>query len=214
MKGLLIKDGLIILRNNRSLLTLMIVCAVMGMSMGNNVPFILCYTATVFGILALGTISYDEYDNGYPFLMSLPFERKTYVREKFVFCALFELLGIVIGLLVCMVFCAVRSIPFEAEEVLLMIVIAFPVLIMILSVLIFVQLKFGVDRSRFVMFIIYGVIVAGAAMVAKFGGNLNISAQLKRISPAAGAAGLLLIGAAFTLFMCRVSIRTVMKKEY
>lgn len=41
---------------------------------------------TMFGaMIAVGTLSYDETDNGLAFLMTLPVDRKTYVREKYLF---------------------------------------------------------------------------------------------------------------------------------
>lgn len=36
-------------------------------------------------MIAVGTLSYDETDNGLAFLMTLPVDRKTYVREKYLF---------------------------------------------------------------------------------------------------------------------------------
>lgn len=36
-------------------------------------------------IVIVGTISYDEYDNGYRFLMTLPIDAKMYVLEKYIF---------------------------------------------------------------------------------------------------------------------------------
>ena len=214
MKGLLIKDSLLLRRNNRSLLTLILVCVVMGFSLGENVPFILCYTATVFGVLALGTISYDEFDNGYPFLMSLPVERKTYAKEKFVFCILAEIIGLAVGLLVCVLFSTVRGGTIDMKEALMMIIVALPVLIMAMSVLIFIQLKYGSEKGRLMMFVIYGVILAVGALIAKFSGSLHLDEKLSGVTPAMGAAVLLCIAALFIFIMLRLSIRAVQKKEY
>ncbi|MBE6117682.1 MAG: ABC-2 transporter permease [Erysipelotrichaceae bacterium] len=214
MKGLLIKDALLILRNKRSFTTLMLVCLIFGFSMGDNVPFVLCYTATVFGVLALGTVSYDEFDNGYPFLMSLPFERKTYAVEKYVFSLLFELAGLLVGLLVCVLAAAVRGFAIEPLETALFALVSFPLLIMIMSMLIFVQLKYGPERSRLVMFLFYGIILAGMAIVSRFKDRFDFSGMIENISPAAAAIGLLAVMVVVVVLMCRLSIRAVEKKEY
>jgi hypothetical protein len=166
MKGLLIKDALLILRNKRSITTLLLVCVIFGFSMGENVPFVLCYTATVFGIMALGTVSYDEFDNGYPFLMSLPVERKTYAVEKYVLSLGSELAGLLIGLLLCILSAAVRGFNIEPMETALFALVSFPILIIIMSLLIFIQLKYGPERSRLVMFLFYGCTLAGMAIAS------------------------------------------------
>lgn len=45
---------------------------------------------TMFGaMIAVGTLSYDETDNRLAFLMTLPGDRKTYVREKYLFILIY-----------------------------------------------------------------------------------------------------------------------------
>ncbi|MCR5373094.1 MAG: ABC-2 transporter permease [Solobacterium sp.] len=214
MKGLLIKDALLILRNKRSITTLLLVCVIFGFSMGENVPFVLCYTATVFGIMALGTVSYDEFDNGYPFLMSLPVERKTYAVEKYVLSLGSELAGLLIGLLLCILSAAVRGFSIEPMETALFALVSFPILIIIMSLLIFIQLKYGPERSRLVMFLFYGIILAGMAIVSRFKDRFDFTGMIENISPAAAAIGLLVVTVLVVVLMCRLSIRAVEKKEY
>ncbi|MBQ1447415.1 MAG: ABC-2 transporter permease [Solobacterium sp.] len=214
MKGLLIKDALLILRNKRSITTLMLVCIVFGFTMGENIPFVLCYTATVFGVLALGTVSYDEFDNGYPFLMSLPFERKTYAVEKYVLSLLFELAGLLIGLVMCVLSAAVRGFSIDPLETALFALVSFPVLMIIMSLLIFIQLKYGPEKSRLVMFLFYGIILAGMAIVSRFKDRFDFPGMIENISPSAAAIGLLAVTVLIVVLMCRLSIRAVEKKEY
>ena len=47
--------------------------------------FVISYAAILFTILAISTLSYDEYENGMSFLFTLPFSRNTYVVEKYLF---------------------------------------------------------------------------------------------------------------------------------
>ena len=50
--------------------------------------FVVSYFTMIASMFVLSTISYDEYDNGYAFLFSMPFSRTSYVKEKYVFSIL------------------------------------------------------------------------------------------------------------------------------
>lgn len=50
-----------------------------------SATFVVGYIILVFGLFALNTISYDEMDNGYAFLFTLPISRADYVKEKYVY---------------------------------------------------------------------------------------------------------------------------------
>lgn len=56
--------------------------AVMDNSMGQS---ILGFFPFLFGLFTISTISYDEYQHGMTYLMTLPIKRKTYVTEKYLF---------------------------------------------------------------------------------------------------------------------------------
>ena len=90
MKGLLIKDWKLLLRNQKSFLVIMSVMMVLYMAIGNPV-FVISYTPMLCVFVALSTITYDMFDNGAAFLFSLPFSRKDYVREKYIFSGLITL---------------------------------------------------------------------------------------------------------------------------
>lgn len=83
MKGLLLKDiGL--LKNMKVMIAIyFILGAIFSFT---NTQFILgtCYVATFSGMLGIGTLSYDEYDNGNAYLLTLPITRKEYVLEKYI----------------------------------------------------------------------------------------------------------------------------------
>ena len=83
MLGLIEKDLRLTLARKQTLIIFFIMALVMGLSM--NGSFIIGYLTMLATIIAVGTISYDEFDNGFAFLMTLPFDRRTYVREKYLF---------------------------------------------------------------------------------------------------------------------------------
>ncbi len=66
MKGLLIKDWKLLLRNQKSFLVIMSVMMVLYMAIGNPV-FVISYTPMLCVFVALSTITYDMFDNGAAF---------------------------------------------------------------------------------------------------------------------------------------------------
>ncbi|MDD7281341.1 ABC-2 transporter permease [Floccifex sp.] len=61
------------------------------------------YLAFILSTNAIGTISYDQFDNGMPFLFSLPSTKKQYVQEKFLLCLICCVTGWLIGVVGCSV---------------------------------------------------------------------------------------------------------------
>ena len=83
MAGLFEKDIRLLLRRKQTLV-LFSSCCRNRIYTGGNI-----YTRifTILGMmLTISTISYDEIDNGYTFLMTLPIDTKTYVKEKYLLC--------------------------------------------------------------------------------------------------------------------------------
>ena len=101
MRGLLQKDFCLLLQRSKVLLVMLGVGFLMGFST-EGTSFVIGYMTMLCAILAIGTISYDEFDNGYPFLLTLPITKKTYVYSKYVFCLLTNLVGWVISIVILM----------------------------------------------------------------------------------------------------------------
>lgn len=83
MKGLLIKDWKLLLRNQKSFLVIMSVMMVLYMAIGNPV-FVISYTPMLCVFVALSTITYDMFDNGAAFCLAcLSAERIMYGKNIF-----------------------------------------------------------------------------------------------------------------------------------
>ena len=81
MLGMMQKDLCLLLQRSRAMITIVGVGILIGFSTDGS--FMTGYLSMISAILAIGTISYDEFDNGYPFLMTLPITRKGYVLAKY-----------------------------------------------------------------------------------------------------------------------------------
>ncbi len=156
MLGLIEKDLRLTLVRKQTILIFCIMALVMGMSM--NGSFIIAYLTMLAMIISIGTISYDEFDNGYPFLMTLPFARKTYVMEKYVFCLCVTVVAWCFGVLVYAVGGMVRHIGIDLGSELLMLISVIPAMYISADIMIPLQLKYGSEKSRIVLFIIFGAI--------------------------------------------------------
>ena len=84
MKGLLIKDIRLMKNMRNSIIMILLIAVSMGAYM-KDVSFIITYLALIGASFTTSTMSYDEFDNGYTFLLSLPVTRKGYVLEKYAF---------------------------------------------------------------------------------------------------------------------------------
>ena len=84
MKGLLIKDWKLLMGQKQFFVT---VCGLgfLFTFVNGDPTFAVPYVAMMLCMFSVGTISYDEYDNGGAFLFSLPITRKVYVAEKYVY---------------------------------------------------------------------------------------------------------------------------------
>ena len=222
MKGLLIKD-FSLLKNQKNFFILVFVMAgfltIANEAKSSPATFVLPYVGFVSSFFVLSTISYDEYDNGNAFLFTLPFERKDYVVEKYVLGILTGLSGMLIILAFVLVYMNMNARYAEAEETLLVAGVSAGLLFFFLSVMIPFQLKFGPEKGRIAMIIVFlGIFAAvyGLAKVVNVG-NMDLSGLIQT-ADAMGPAGVALVFLAVSLLVLAasmtISIRIMEKKEF
>ena len=215
MKGLLTKDLLLMAAQRRSMIIIVLMGAVMSLSFDASV--IVLYLGILGTILAVGTLSYDEYDNGYPFLFTLPVSRKTYVREKYMISLAGAAVFTVIGLAVSFIMSAVRG-SAGVEDILPTAAGALGAGIVMVSFIIPLRLKYGSEKSRIALYVLYAlfaaIIFAGSKFLEGSGLKEPVMNYLVHTGPGAVIAGI----AVFTLILLigseRVSERILEKKEY
>lgn len=81
MWGLFEKDLRMIMQRKKVFIIFVLLAVFIGYSQVSP-EFVLGYIPMLTIIVIVGTISYDEYDNGYRFLMTLPIDAKMYVLEN------------------------------------------------------------------------------------------------------------------------------------
>lgn len=160
MKGLLVKDLMILKSQIKSLLIIMLCGACMAFTFEGE--FVVGYLSVVSALSVIGTIGYDEFDHGCSFLFTLPVFRKTYVREKylltFLVVAAADLIGMVLVILINTV---IRHVPFSPAETAQGILVMMGIALMMAALSIPLRIKYGSEKSRTVQYIIYVLVLAG-----------------------------------------------------
>lgn len=172
MAGLLEKDFRLIVKRKTTLLVFALLA--LGLGLSQSTFFILGYLPILVAMICIGTISYDDYDGGLTFLMTLPINTGIYVREKYVFCVGGTILSWIAAIGICLMNMLIRGeTAGRGEEGGLVIGILSALLaeVLLVAIMIPLQLKFGAEKSRIVLFVIFGVVMAGSYFLSTVTGT-------------------------------------------
>ena len=216
MKGLLIKDIRTILQQKSTLLLIWLVGVFMLFSY-DSYEFSITYIMFVSGTLTMTTISYDDFNKGMSFLMTLPITRSLYVKSKYAFMVLSLLVNAVVISALSMVAVNVRKMSMGLNDVLFTTVIAVCCLMLFLSVILPFLFKFGAEKGRVVMFIMVGAVTAIAFAISKVAPAANMGdliAKLQQIPLTAVLGAVVVASVVILLISMGISIAVITKKEY
>ena len=216
MKGLLLKDMLILKSQKKTMVMIVLLGIALALTM--QTASIIAYFMMFGCMLALGTFAYDEMDNGYSFLFTLPVSRKTYVREKYIFMIAWVLICAAIGIICCAVLVLTglgklengwKDIP---EYTLSMLI----VILLITAVSIPLRVKFGSERSRIVIYIIVGAGLLIGVIASRVAGPAAESAKafITGLAPAKAVPVLTAVSVILLLLSERITQKIIARKEY
>lgn len=168
MKGLLLKDLLVLRRYGRTLLLLAAFYAVFAF-MEDTGAAMSGMIAAVLAMTVITSISYDEQARWDRYACSLPVKRRQIVGAKYLLGLIFDLAGCVLSLLIGLVAMAVgRQVGWELATSLIG---AFSGVLLLLSLMLPLIYRFGVEKSRIIFFVFLAitmtVVSAGAFLVRK-----------------------------------------------
>lgn len=163
MLGLLTKDFRLLANQKQFFVTVLLIAVIFVLA-GQDVFFVVSYCTMICTFFTISTISYDEYNNGFAFLFTMPITRRGYVLEKYLF-------GLLIGggvwlatTVVAFAYCSVTEPQFAASERITSAVMIFLVMELMLCCAIPIQIKFGAEKGRVATLIfslaVFGVVVA------------------------------------------------------
>lgn len=213
MKGLLTKDFRIIKGQRNTMIIVLITALIMSISFDASVLVI--YTTILGAILSIGTLSYDEFDNGFPFLFTLPVTRKTYVREKY----LFSIIGCIVSMLAGFVLSIILSLVKGVElDILATGAGALAAGIVMISLMIPLRLKYGSEKSRIALFVVYAIIAlvlfAGNSILGFLGIKESVMQTVIQAKPAVIITFFAILGILIFIVSERISESVMEKKEY
>lgn len=166
MRGLLIKDYHLTVRNKQLFLVLAAIGVLMIIT-GNNPSFLVSYISLVSAMMVLTTITYDEFDKSMAFLLTMPVSRHQYVREKYIFGVLCTFIGWLLSTIVAVSYQGFIHTDISWNEFILPILIFLYLGLIMLLLMIPVQLKFGGDNGKVVILAFVIIVIVISTLITK-----------------------------------------------
>lgn len=202
MKGLIRKDlELVMLQKNFFLIMIGAGLCMSSLALYTMIMF-MCY---MFGSLLIGTISYDELDNGIPYIMCLPIKRNEYVKEKFLMTFVMIMGGYILGIVASIIIMIIGG----NLDILLLLesVILVPLAYVLAVIQIPIRLKYGQEKARLLNIVTMMILMIGSSLLFVSMGGADIQLWMMI------AIGVVLI-IALIYILYKLSIVIVEKKEY
>lgn len=215
MKGLLLMDFKFLKRQRKFLLIVGLLVFVFLFNKDMS-SFGVSYATMLFGIFAINSIYYDEANNGNAFLFTLPFSRKEYVFSKYLFGMIMGGGAWLLSSLIGIGYLSMANTGINIAEWFAINAVSLILLLVMLSFMFPIQFKFGMEKSRLVMTILFVLVFmlinffAGEDQVDRLNEGMVF---LERINPAVLFGGALVAVLAFTGVSVVLSMRIVEKKQ-
>lgn len=223
MKTLLVKDYRILMTQKKSFFILLLVGVIMVISTF-EIDFLTGYMMMMAMILSLGTVNYDELDNGMAFIMTLPANRKTYAIEKYVLTMINIVACAAVMLIIYFITKGFVNWQFGVSDMVSVTAGSICGIMIAASVMIPLYLKYGAEKRRVVMMILWGivaVIAIGGQKIMEVTANTEVANAMKdffvkisTLPPAVIVMAVVGILAMVVIFSLGISVRIMQKKEF
>ena len=212
MRGLMQKDMCLLLQRSRVMIVMIGIAALMGFATDGS--FVIGFLTMMCAVLTVGTVSYDEFDNGYPFLLTLPITKRTYVIGKYLFCLLGGLIGWCVSVAIYICCSLIKGNAVSAADFLE--TLAFiPLFGLITAIMLPMQLKYGAEKSRIVIAVVGGGAWALGYFAMKFlPDNIHIPDFISELNGFGIMAFILTLCVVTLAVSYLISLRVMEKKEY
>lgn len=211
MKGLLVKDIRFLMGQKASLL----VCLGLGVYFlftGADISYAMVFSIMMASLLSTSSISYDSFENGMSYLMTLPIQRKTYVVSKYIVSLLVALVCSAV-ISVAIVICHAMGMEgIELSQLGGTLVIALLMTVVLTAIMVPIYIIFGGEKARFAMMAIFGVVVALGFLISRIFGDMEakMDALILRLG-AMSDMQLILIGAGVIIVIIAASLLITIK---
>ena len=201
MKGLLVKDFLLMRKSKYVILFMLFIGIVGGIY---DISFAAGYILMFLAILSLSTISYDEANHGLNTLFTLPISKMDYVKEKYLFSLIITGIGFVF----------VTILGYFSKSDFMETLAILSTALFLLAISLPFQLKEGNEKGRIVLF----VVVFGCTFLFAFLNQFfseffeSMEETLNALDPTMFSVGLLITSIILYIISMMISIRIYNKK--
>lgn len=206
MKGLLIKDLLILKKYTYTILFVLIIGIIAGTK---DISFIAGYIILFLSVISMSTISYDEANHGLLTLFSLPISKAEYVKEKYVFSWIVAFVGFLFTLLLSLF----NMKTFQDSFLAVLVILSTGILLLSFSLPF--QLKYGNEKGRIVLFVTIFFFIFLAIFLDEFLINWvnTFEKTIQQINPNILSLMMFLVSMLIYWISMKVSIRIYNKKQ-
>ena len=149
MKGLILKDFYTMARYGKTLLALILFYVGLAF-LGQPASFVSAMMVFLFAMMVISSFSYDEFGKWNKYCLSLPVSRQQMVGGKYLFALIMLVVGMVLGLLGGYLISLTQDISF-IEEVLPSCLGGAAAALFMLSLLLPLMYRFGVEKGRILL---------------------------------------------------------------
>ena len=214
MKGLFVKD-IELMKQQKQFFILVVVMGVI-LNLAGSGSFATGYFTFVTAIFAITTISYDEFDNGLAFLMTLPVTRKQYVAEKYLLGAGLTAAAWGIEAITGVICKGVAELQGCLSEKIIDTLIYIPLALLMLAVSLPLVIHFGAEKGRYIAMVMWAIIIAVVYILIKTMGLSAdaVGAWLNGLNRGMVLAGAVLFTVIVYMGSFGIGVRLMEKKEF
>lgn len=219
MKALFIKDIRIILKQQRVLICAFFAVITILAFATDNSMYAVAFVLFLVPTMMLTTISYDTFENGMSYIMSLPVSVKDYVAEKYILTVASSLIfNIMATILINVVLSIGKGVGIMPLELIVNAMLAQFMVLIYISLVLPVDIRFGTDKGMIIVVLMAVVIGAAGPML----GNINVDSGLMyKLSeseitsvPVNTALLLMSVGGVFVIVSYFISVKLMKQMEY
>ncbi len=211
MKGLVLKDLYSVKKYLRQYVLFFAVFTVVGIML--KMPAYIGFLGAFYGMsLFISTFNTDEFFHWEAYVLTGPLSRRDLVKGKYVLMILLMGSAAVIAILGELAVCVITklSVTENFAAGLSMMIYIF----LMMSVVIPLIYKFGSEKARTSMILIFVVPVVSVALIGKIAGTENVNEFLEHISWPAVAVGAVILCIMALILSYIISLKIIEKKEF
>lgn len=168
MFGYVKKDLLMIKRNLKSMLIVLIIFGLMAMEQNNEFSFFPIFVSIM---LSISTFSYDEYNQWNSYAMTLPNGRKNMIKAKYLTAFLLAVIASIISIIF-FISTGILHQHLKLVEIIPELLVCFSSIGLVIAVMYPIIFKYGVEKGRLGIFVTIILLVAITNLLIQ---KINIS---------------------------------------